>query len=129
MDPPSWTVPILRGAALSRADSSGPAPRVLRQMTEGFRWQDGERVVRFGRGAVDDAPALLDAPYALLTTERAAAAAPAVAAGAERVVHVGPGRVDELAGELLEQVGDAPLLAAVGGGRVIDVAKSIAAAT
>jgi len=98
-------------------------------MTEGFRWQDGERVVRFGRGALGDAPELLDAPYALLTTERAEAAAPAVVDGAERVIHVAAGRVDDLAGALLEQVGDAQLLVALGGGRVIDVAKSIAAAT
>lgn len=86
-------------------------------------------MVRFGRGAVADAPGLLDAPYALLTTPRSAGAAPGVAAGAERVVEVGPGRVDELAGELLDDVGDAPLLVALGGGRVVDVAKAIAAAT
>jgi alcohol dehydrogenase class IV len=86
-------------------------------------------VVRFGRGALADAPALLDASYVLLTTARASRDAPAVASGAEHVVEVGPGHVDELAGELLADVGDAPLLVALGGGRVVDVAKAIAAAT
>jgi alcohol dehydrogenase class IV len=86
-------------------------------------------VVRFGRGALADAPGLLDTPYALLTTSRARDAAPAIVSGAERVLDVGDGRVDELAGELLEAVGDAPLLVALGGGRVVDVAKALAAAT
>jgi alcohol dehydrogenase class IV len=46
---------------------------------------------------------------------------------ASRVHHVGPGRVDELAAALLpEASGD--LLVAVGGGRVIDVTKALAAA-
>jgi alcohol dehydrogenase class IV len=85
--------------------------------------------VRFGRGALADAPALLDAPYVLLTTPRSAGAAPAVTAGAERVLEVGAGRVDELAGDLVGETGDAPLLVALGGGRVVDVAKAIAAAT
>jgi alcohol dehydrogenase class IV len=112
----------------------GPCARRLDTVTvidatDGFRWQDGERTVRFGRGALADAPSLLDTPYVLLTTPRAADAAPAVASAAERVVEVAPGRVDELAGELLETVGEAPLLVAVGGGRVVDVAKAIAAAT
>jgi alcohol dehydrogenase class IV len=105
-------------------------PRVqIIEATEGFRWQDGERVVRFGRGALADAPGLLDEPYVLLTTPRAAGTAPAVIGAAERVREVAPGRVDELAGELLGAVGDAPLLVALGGGRVVDVAKAIAAAT
>src|SRR3954451_22001922 len=51
---------------------------------DAFRWQDGERVVRFGRGALADAPALLDAPYALLTTPRATALAPALVDGAQQ---------------------------------------------
>jgi alcohol dehydrogenase class IV len=86
-------------------------------------------VVRFGRGALADAPGLLDQPYALLTTPRAAEAAPAVVSAAERVIDVAPGRVDELAGALLGDVGDAPLVVALGGGRVVDVAKAVAAAT
>src|SRR3954454_18364318 len=105
---------MVRRAGVSGATSS-PTLRSI-ETTDGFRWHVGERVVRFGRGALADAPALLDAPYALLTTPRASALAPAVTSGAERVVEVGPGRVDELAGELLEAAGDAPLLVALGGG-------------
>jgi len=97
-------------------------------VTRAFSWQDGERLIRFGRGALADAPALLDEPYTLLTTERAAALAPDVEAGAEHVRQVGPGRVDELAGALLDDLPAAALLVALGGGRIIDVAKALAAA-
>src|SRR5438270_7673971 len=97
-------------------------------MTASFSWQDGERVIRFGRGALGDAPALLGDGYTLVTTERAAADAPGVAASAGRVLHVGPGRVDDLAAALLDHLDAAPLLVALGGGRVIDVAKALAAA-
>jgi alcohol dehydrogenase class IV len=97
-------------------------------VTTSFTWQDGERRIRFGRGALADAPALLGDGYTLLTTERAAAAAPGVAAAAGRTLHVGAGRVDELAGALLADLDAAPLMVALGGGRVIDVAKALAAA-
>src|SRR4051794_39637654 len=93
----------------------------------GFTWQDGERTIRFGRGAVDTAPELLGAGYALLTTPRAEGSAPDVVEGAAAVHHVGPGLVDELAAELVDRV-DAPLIVALGGGRVIDTAKAIAGA-
>jgi alcohol dehydrogenase class IV len=91
-----------------------------------FTWQDGERTVRFGRGAVADAPDLLSGPYTLLTTERAQELAPAVVEGAQSVHLVGPGLVDQLAAGLLDVEGD--LLVGLGGGRVIDVAKSIVGA-
>ncbi|MCW3002690.1 MAG: hypothetical protein JWQ20_1988 [Conexibacter sp.] len=91
-----------------------------------FKWQDGERTVRFGRGAVADAPDLLSGPYTLLTTERAQELAPAVVEGAQSVHLVGPGLVDQLAAGLLDVEGD--LLVGLGGGRVIDVAKSIVGA-
>src|SRR3954470_22495660 len=97
-------------------------------MTTAFTWHDGERRIRFGRGALADAPALLGDGYTLLTTGRAAAAAPGVVAAAGRVLDVGPGRVDDLAGALLDELDDAPLTVALGGGRVIDVAKALAAA-
>ena len=48
-------------------------------MAEDFTWRDGERTVRFGRGAVADAGGLLGEGYVLLTTDRALAAAPALA--------------------------------------------------
>jgi alcohol dehydrogenase class IV len=53
--------------------------------------------------------------------------APALADGAAVVYSIGPGRVDELAGDLLDDV-DGELLVALGGGRVIDTAKALAAA-
>lgn len=94
---------------------------------EPFRWQDGERLIAFGRGSIADAPALLGDGYALLTTPRARAAAPEVVARAGAVHHVAPGLVDELAAELRPRV-EGELLVALGGGRVIDTAKALAAA-
>jgi alcohol dehydrogenase class IV len=91
-----------------------------------FTWHDGERVVRFGRGAVDDARALLGDDYVLLTTTRAEGDAPDVVAGARSVHHVAAGLVDELSAALLDEVPDAPVIAALGGGRVIDTAKAVA---
>jgi alcohol dehydrogenase class IV len=81
----------------------------------------------FGRGALDQAEDLLEPGYVLLTTPRAAAAAPGLLGRAASVHEVGPGRVDELAGALRSEV-DGSMLAALGGGRVIDVAKALAAA-
>jgi alcohol dehydrogenase class IV len=92
-----------------------------------FAWTDGPRTIRFGRGALADAPALLGEGYALVTTERARATAPGVVARAGRVHLVGAGHVEELAGALLGAV-DAELVVALGGGRVVDTAKALAAA-
>ncbi len=96
-------------------------------MNRDFTWRDGERVIRFGRGAIADAPELLGDEYVLLTTPRAADQAPTLTAGAAAVHHVPPGRVDEVAGDLLDAV-DGGLFVALGGGRVVDVAKALAAA-
>src|SRR3954447_20077941 len=93
-----------------------------------FTWQDGERTIRFGRGTVETAGELLGEGYALLTTPRAQGAAPAVVERAAAVHHVAPGFVDELAAELVDQV-RAPLVVALGGGRVVDTAKAIAGTT
>jgi maleylacetate reductase len=94
-----------------------------------FTWVDGERLVRFGTGALADAPALLASRgfegYALLTTERARSQAPALAQQAARVLHVQPGPVPEAAAALRPDVAGRPLVA-LGGGRVIDSAKAIA---
>lgn len=98
-------------------------------MEANFTWRDGDRVIRFGRGAIHDAPELLGSGYELITTDRAVGSAPALAASAETVHLIGPGRVDELAGDLLGKVGDAKLIVGLGGGRVIDTAKAVAAAS
>jgi alcohol dehydrogenase class IV len=98
---------------------------------DGFRWEDGERLIRFGRGALADAPELLGEDCTLLTTDRASEGAPGVVARAARVYRVNAGPVDELAAMLLDLVDRDPAgapLAALGGGRVIDVAKALAAA-
>src|SRR5439155_23396935 len=94
-----------------------------------FTWIDGERVIRFAPGAVDQAAALLAhrgfEDCALLTTERAAAQAPGIEAAAAVVLHVPDDPVPEAAAAVRGDVGSRPILA-LGGGRVIDVAKGIA---
>jgi alcohol dehydrogenase class IV len=95
-------------------------------MGDAFTWQDGERTIRFGRGTVATFEELLGTGYALLTTERAERSAPDVVAAAGAVHHVRPGRVDEIAEELRGDV-SGELLVALGGGRVVDVTKALAA--
>ena len=92
-----------------------------------FRWRDGERLIVFGRGALAGASELIARPFTLLTTPRASAMAPELAGAASAVHEVGGGRVDELSGALREAV-TGERLVALGGGRVIDVAKALAAA-
>ncbi len=92
-----------------------------------FTWRDGERLVVFGRGRTDDLAEIVREPFVLLTTPRAAARLPALERQAESVHHVVPGHVDRLAAALRGAVRGG-LLVAVGGGRVIDVAKALAAA-
>jgi alcohol dehydrogenase class IV len=112
--------------AIPRA--TAPTRRLGRMTPASFTWRDGERTVAFGRGCLERAVELLGGPgFTLLTTERAAAMAPAVAGAAGAVHHVGPGLVEDLAGDLLDAVaGDR--LVALGGGRVVDVTKALAAA-
>jgi alcohol dehydrogenase class IV len=92
-----------------------------------FTWRDGERVIRFGRGSLAEAASLIAGPYALLTTERGLGLAPGLAAGAAELHLVPAGLVDEIAAGLRDRVA-APTLVALGGGRVIDTAKALAAA-
>jgi alcohol dehydrogenase class IV len=112
-----------------------------------FDWRDGERLIRFGRGVAADAVEALGGPgYLLVTTSRAGAVLPAVAEAAAGVHHVPAGGVPELAAAALEWARPAvPAVAtaahswatpshdvrivALGGGRVIDVAKAVAAAS
>jgi alcohol dehydrogenase class IV len=92
-----------------------------------FTWRDGDRVIRFGRDALDDPSELLGTGFTLLTTEQAAARAPQVVAAAASRHDVPPGRVDEVAADMRDRV-SGELLVALGGGRVVDVAKALAAA-
>lgn len=95
-----------------------------------FTWVDGERLIRFGARALDDAPALLDERgfdgYALVTTGRALATASELRAGARAVAEVPPGPVPKAARAVDDELPQAPLVA-LGGGRVIDTAKAVAA--
>jgi maleylacetate reductase len=96
-----------------------------------FTWIDSERLIRYGAGVADQAPDVLAGRdferFALLTTERAAAQAPAVAEAADVVLNVPDGPVPEAAAAVRDDVGGRPLVA-LGGGRVIDSAKGIGGA-
>ncbi|MBA2764350.1 MAG: iron-containing alcohol dehydrogenase [Thermoleophilaceae bacterium] len=98
---------------------------------EPFTFVDGERLLRFGSGVLAEAGELLVrrgfAGYALLTTERARDVARGLETEAVKVIEVGPGPVPELATAHRSKVGGLPLVA-LGGGRVVDVAKAIAGA-
>jgi alcohol dehydrogenase class IV len=98
---------------------------------DAFTWVDGERLIRFGRGTLEEAPGLLAERgfegFALLTTERAAADARALAAAADLVLHVPGVPVPEAAAAVRGDVGGRPIVA-LGGGRVIDAAKGIGGA-
>ncbi len=96
-------------------------------MSETFRHVDRDQTIVFGAGALAAAEELLGDDYTLLTTPRASHSAPGVAERAATVVHVPAGLVEVVAAELRADVtGDR--LVALGGGRVIDVAKALAAA-
>lgn len=100
-------------------------------MGEDFTWRDGERLIRFGVGALDEAGSLLEArgftDYALLTTPRAERVAPALAGSAAVVLHVPAAQVPQASAAIRTEVGGRPIVA-VGGGRVIDSAKAIGGA-
>lgn len=94
---------------------------------ERFRHIDAARTIVFGPGAVEDAEDLIGEGFTLLSTPRAMAAAPTVGKRAGVVVEVPGGLVEYVAAELRERVRGERLVA-LGGGRVIDVAKALAAA-
>ncbi len=101
-------------------------------MNGSFVWRDAGRVVVFRRDGVAQAPQLLSesgfGEFELLTTPRALAGAPELEAAA-KAVHAAPAvQVPEAAAALLDRAG-ATQLVALGGGRVIDTAKAIAAVT
>lgn len=99
---------------------------------EVITWRDGERTILLADGIVGRSPDVLAEHgwerYELLTTMRAIGAAPVALVEDAGAVHEVPsGQVDEVAAGLLDEVGT-PTLVALGGGRVIDAAKAIAAA-
>src|SRR5919197_594086 len=101
-------------------------------MAEGdFTWRDAERAIVFRAGALADSPEILAGGiwerFELLTTTRALGAAPVELAERATVVHqVEPGEVPYVAAAIIDRVRN-PTLVALGGGRVIDTAKAIAA--
>jgi alcohol dehydrogenase class IV len=92
-----------------------------------FRWRDGERLVVFGPGTAAEGAELARPGFTLLSTPRARAALPELEERAGAMHDVPSGRVDEVAAELRAAV-DGEELVALGGGRVIDAAKALAAA-
>jgi alcohol dehydrogenase class IV len=105
-----------------------------------FTWRDAGRTVVFRRGGVGGAVEVLReqgiGEFELLSTSRALAGAPGLVEAAEGVYEVAPGQVPAAAGALVDALAPPPLhsegvqvrpLVALGGGRVIDVAKAIAA--
>ncbi len=116
-------------------------------MSEDFVWIDAGRTVVLRAGAIAAAPDLLAehgfAEFELLSTPRALAGAPALAAAAGAVHEVPPGQVPDLSAAVLDDVavishamdgkalprGEGRGLVALGGGRVIDVAKAVASVT
>lgn len=96
----------------------------------GFTWRDANRTVLFGPDALGDAPSSLAergmGVFDLLSTPRALGDAERLAAGASGVHEVAPGGVPEAAAAILGRI-SSPNLVALGGGRVIDTAKAVAA--
>jgi alcohol dehydrogenase class IV len=96
-----------------------------------FIWRDGERTVVFREGALAGASELLAGGiwerFELLTTPRALGRAPLELAELASAVHEVPrGPVPDAAATIVDSVRN-PTLVALGGGRVIDAAKAIAA--
>lgn len=96
-----------------------------------FTWRDAERVILFRAGLLGDSTEVL-AEYEwerfdLLTTPRALAGAPVKLAARARKIHEVPfGPIPDAAASVIEAVTTSSLVA-LGGGRVIDAAKAIAA--
>jgi alcohol dehydrogenase class IV len=96
-----------------------------------FIWRDAGRTVVFGDRALGRLPALLSEngfeSFELVSTERALLSAPGLSDAANAIHLVAPGGVPEAAATILAHAEGAERLVAVGGGRVIDAAKAVAA--
>lgn len=108
-------------------------------MIADFTWRDAGRTVVFRRGGVGAAVEVLREQgveeFALLSTERALVGAPPLAKAASGVHEVQKGQVPAAAAALLDALSPphgaskgarARPLVALGGGRVVDVAKAVA---
>jgi maleylacetate reductase len=104
-----------------------PMPLVSPPVGGSFRQVEHGRTIVFGRGAIAQASDLLEAAFTLVTTPRGRASAPQLVERAAGVIDVPSGRVDEIAAMLRGEVAGGRVVA-LGGGRVIDVAKALAAA-
>ncbi len=106
------------------------------EATRGFSWRDGERLVRYGLGTRHEVVTLLTAlrltPFVLLTTPRwEGVLAPLEEAATGTVLVPGdqvPVAASAVRDELVRAGTTGLALVALGGGRVIDVAKALAAA-
>ena len=96
-------------------------------MSDAFRHVDAARTIVFGPDALAAAEDVLGEGYTLLSTPRAATTAGGVVDRAAAIIDVPAGQVDAVAAQLREHVTGTRLVA-LGGGRVIDVAKALAAA-
>src|SRR4051812_30892521 len=96
-------------------------------MSDTFRHVDAARTIVFGPHALAQADDVLGEGYTLLSTPRAAASARGAVDRAAAIIDVPAGPVDAVAAQLREHVTGTRLIA-LGGGRVIDVAKALAAA-
>ena len=107
-----------------------PRTPAARRVSGDFVWRDAGRVIVLRRDGVAQAPQLLHQHgfdgFELLTTPRALPGAPELEAAARAVHAVPAGQVPEAAAALLDRA-QAPQLVALGGGRVIDTAKAVAA--
>lgn len=92
-----------------------------------FRHVDGDQTIVFGDGALEAAADLIGEDFTLLTTTRALAATPVLGERASQVVYVPAGPIPEVAATVLDEISGRALVA-LGGGRVIDTAKAVAAA-
>ena len=121
---------LRRSGRTEPAPGREPSRRRLRRVSRDFIWRDADRVVVFRRDGVEGAPQLLDehgfGAFDLLSTERALRDAPGLADAAATTHLVDPGQVPQTAAALLETARSSHLVA-LGGGRVIDTAKAIAA--